>query len=160
MLVRIREYIINLNHQFDDLILRPNEKQKRKLDYRRSLEKQKRTLNDEIAAELKSKRRQENEILNQQQQAKRHKLYMQTTAACPACVSGRMRTKRIVQNHLLSYILFFSGIAVMLIFGCVLIGLIIGPIMCIAALCIGSSRKTVWKCDNCGIQADFTVNKN
>jgi hypothetical protein len=160
MLVRIREYIIKLNYKFDDLILRPNEKQKRKLDHRRSLEKQKRVLNDEIAAESKSKRLQENEILNQQQQAKRQELYMQTTVACPACVSGRMSTKRIVQNHLLSYVLFFSGIAVMFIFGCVFIGLVIGPIMCIVALCIGSTRKTVWKCNNCGIEADFTVNKN
>jgi len=70
---------------------------------------------------------------------------------CPLC-GGPMNKKTISSGNfggiILALIVFFIGFA--LIFVLPIIGVIVGPLVMLAALFMGGKRRSVWKCSNCG----------
>ena len=68
MLIKLRELIIGISHKIDDMLARPNAKQKRKLDSQRSLEKDQRLANDAIRSEAKQKIAETQDSLSRQRQ--------------------------------------------------------------------------------------------
>jgi hypothetical protein len=73
---------------------------------------------------------------------------------CQHC-GGEMKKKTLSSGYcvgiLLALIVFFSGIAVAVLFFWTIIGPIIGLLMVLMSLGMGGKRSRVWKCQSCGI---------
>lgn len=155
--INFREMIIDSWHRMNDLLDRPNEKQKRKLIHQRSIAKENRAVGDEMRKASKLANDQANTQRREEIIKIRHENYIQSTTACPSCKIGRMSIKKVHPYQMAGLLFFIFGIVVFFVFGCAIVGLIFGPILCIVGICLDQRRKNVWKCDSCGLQADVLI---